>query len=317
MTRGFDRRRLLRLSGFGLATLGLAPWIAEALAWEAGNQDGDPRGGEKPSLSPRALALSQAWAEASRRGRPLLVLVVPVIRDRNERGIVLATYLQGAPEAAHADLALCEVGCATVPELRALLPAMKGPFEGEPMGVLVEPDGKKARAVVGKIPKLPDSRSIRLGQPTAAEIDDQERWVDSIAAEFHAAIAGDRRALERRAHQALERLPRPEREQLVLLEARGERPSASHVGLCPAWALFGATTEDARVECAAELSRISRASLVEHAPRGARWAKYGGGCAGLRFEDPLQTASAPGPCGIGCVPEESRRFLWLYTKSDP
>lgn len=301
MITGFDRRRLLHLSGLGLAATGLAPWIERAFA-----------------RTTRAQALSEAWTRASRRGKPMLVLVVPLIRDRDERGTILAAYLQMAPEAAHADLAMCEMACAMVVELRALLPGIGRQFEGEPMAVLVEPDGKKARAVVERIPKIVEARRSLRGEPspTPAEIDEQELWTDSIAAEFHAAIAGNRGALEHRAHQALERLSQADRERLVLLEASGKRPSAQLVALCPAWALFAATTEDARVECAAELSRLSRSSVVERAPRGARWAQYWGGCGGVRFEDPSEY-SQPFPCGAGVLPARSRRFLWLYTKSDP
>jgi hypothetical protein len=240
----------------------------------------------------------------------MLVFLVPVVRDSNQRGILIGRYLQAAPEKALAELALCEVACATVVELRALLPGVGMRFEGEPLAVLVEGDGSDARAVLETIPPLPPPR-FPGGEPLApAEIEDRRKWADSMARELHAALAGNPGSLARWARDARARLTPEDRARLAALEAGSERWSAQDVALCPSWAFLS------RRDHTAELAKLSRSLLIEHAPSGARWAE-GGGCRGVKLEDPPEVLAPPSLCGIGCVPKESRRFLWLYTKSDP
>ena len=301
MTTGFDRRQLLHLSGLGLAALGLAPWIERAFAQEGG----------APPRSPRAEALAGAWTRARLRGRPMLVFLVPVVRDAGQRGTLLARYLQSAPERAHAELTLCEVACATVVELRALFPGVELRFEGEPLAVIVGVDGRDARAVLEKVPSLPPPR-FPGGEPLApAEIEDRKKWADSMARELHAALTGNPGSLEHWVREARAHLTPEDRERLATLESRSERWSARDVALCPTWAFLS------RTDHTAELAKLSRSLLVEHAPAGSRWAERWGGCGGVKLEDPTEMLRSPVACGIGCVPEESRRFLWLYTKSDP
>jgi hypothetical protein len=61
-----------------------------------------------------------------------------------------------------------------------------------------------------------------------------------------------------------------------------------------------------------ELGRTCRAALARHAPAGARWSRYEGGCGAIRFDDGTRQEST-GPCGMSMLPPESRRFLSLYT----
>ena len=159
MSARIHRRELLRLSGLGIASLGLAPWIERAFA--------DDRARKPRPPSPRAKALAEAWVQAQARGKPLLVLVVPAFRDGRMRGQILAAFLREASDDTHAELALCEVTCAMVSELRALLPEAAKELKGEPLAVLVEPDGKRARAVVEWIQPLPTSKGF---EPTSREI---------------------------------------------------------------------------------------------------------------------------------------------------
>ena len=133
----------------------------------------------------------------------------------------------------------------------------------------------------------------------------------------HLEKAGVSVAVEEMPAGIVARLSQAGRDRLTGLEARGGSWGSPDISACPASALLAAKRDDACRGHVAELSRMSRAGLVEKSPRGACWAELWGGCGGLRLEDPSEEVSSPGPCGTGFLPAESRRFLWLFTKSDP
>ncbi|HEY4220030.1 MAG TPA: hypothetical protein VGO62_01780 [Myxococcota bacterium] len=59
----------------------------------------------------------------------------------------------------------------------------------------------------------------------------------------------------------------------------------------------------------ASAARAVRSAIVEAPPAGARWAQDGGCAAQVEGEPKMLVG-----CGMGHVPEISRRFLWLFTK---
>jgi len=323
MPTPFDRRRLLRLSATSLAAAGLAPWLASAFGQapkprpgKASKPDGEP---EDPRDSPRGRALADAWTAAQARGRPLLVLVVPRSLARQQRGRDLGAFLLLASDEALADLALCEIACATLAEFRAVLPEVETRFEAEPLALLVDPDGGRAEPVrewFPPLPKDPHARPADWRTQTDDPIEEYRRRAAGMAREFHAVIAADRDALARRAADAAAKLGPKDRNRLATLDADGRPWSTEEMRLCPAWALACAADDEVRQLRIAAIAKLARADLVLHSPRGARWGHTEGGCGDTFLEDPPEETRSSGPCGTAMMPPVSLRFLWLYTKNE-
>jgi hypothetical protein len=87
-------------------------------------------------------ALDDAWSEARRSRRPLLVLVIPSAdTEKWLRGDLFGQFFGFATDAQVAPLHSCGIACATVDDIRHVVGA---DVQGEPLMVLVTP-GKSAR----------------------------------------------------------------------------------------------------------------------------------------------------------------------------
>jgi hypothetical protein len=91
-----------------------------------------------PSGGPPGLELAGAYRRAQRAGKPLVVFVVPAADgEKYDRGHAFGEYLNNAPDDQMAALASAEVVCATMAELKRLVPNAGG---GEPLAIVVGTD---------------------------------------------------------------------------------------------------------------------------------------------------------------------------------
>jgi hypothetical protein len=92
----------------------------------------------EPGAGPPGLELSGAYRRAQRAGKPLLVLVVPAADgEKYDRGHAFGEFLNHASDEQMAPLAGVEVVCATMDELKRLVP---NAGDGEPLLILVGTD---------------------------------------------------------------------------------------------------------------------------------------------------------------------------------
>jgi len=299
-----DRRQFLGAAAGTVASAGATLWLGHYFlgqpAW-AGDDD-----------SKKAIAAMGDVAEAYRRahglGKPLLVLVIPGnAEEKRCRGHMFGETLNHGGQGVYTDLALCELVCATVFDVRKQIKDLK--IEGEPLMLLVETGGEAARAA----PIDPDIR-YQDGLPTKdgpkkAEEAAKQR-IEKFAAALRAAVAPNREVLGSRAALAEKRLPADEVRSIRNALAASSRWSES--ALLRGAAIVRFAAEDPAHPDPAVLDRLAAATekRVKGAPPpGAKWAKECG--CGVEVEGEQNEGVA---CGMGYVPEISQRFLWFFTK---
>jgi hypothetical protein len=104
---------------------------------------------DAPGAKKTAPGLPSARERAQKASKPLFVIVVPADdAAKYRRGELWGEYLNHGDAAQLAPLARAEVQCATMKELATLAPDVKG----EPLAVVVEPDGR-AHALDVKVPE--------------------------------------------------------------------------------------------------------------------------------------------------------------------
>src|SRR5262249_3314633 len=92
-----------------------------------------------PGARTTAPGLAPARARGRQAGKPLFGIGVPADDGKKyERGELWGEYLNYGGAAELAPLAQVEVGCASMAELSSLAPEVRG----EPLAVVVEPDGR-------------------------------------------------------------------------------------------------------------------------------------------------------------------------------
>jgi hypothetical protein len=299
-------RRVFLASAGATAALAACPlWIRRAFASAC---NGDPIGSG-------TRALLRSYRAAAEMGKPLLVLVIPA--DANEvwdRGATFGALLNHASPAQLAPLALVEVACATMSDVRKLAPAPSG----EPLCVLVETDQTPPRmyALDAALPSrtVPEGISLRWTEVLAREDEVVDRQIAVLGALLHDAIAPDARTIAARARLAIARLGDAERARIEqALAARAELPLADvdrAAALVAAGMERASTNERARRETM--LASAAAARLRDRPPRGSRWA-HSSGC-GTTIEGEEDESIAIG-CGMGHVPRKSQRFLYLYPRT--
>lgn len=312
--RTYERRRFLALSTAGaLGATALPAWLASAFGACT------PPGGRPARAVDPVL---RAFDEARRRGRPLLVLIVP--ENDGARALAGRAWGQALTHGSDellADLALCDVVCAREASLRAALTERVTLPEELGQAALVETDGCAVRAITCTRcwePLVPESMSFSCDQEYDAEYTSRARTrISCLQAEFHRAIfcypeASDVRMeacalafgldLNRVWHEGIEAtgmdLDRAAHEvpAIVHWDVRGPRSPGKHQAL---EALSHAAAERLRVE----------------PPEGSRW-MWNAGCADhaeveeppVRGEEFLLVS-----CGMGYVPEIGVRFLEFFT----
>jgi hypothetical protein len=239
-------------------------------------------------------AFSSALARAARASRPLLVIVIPTDDAQKwERGKAFGEFLNHGSPADLAPLARAEVVCAKLDELPANVGAMLDSVE--PLLVRIDPRGGLARTINAELPRYRD-RIVVIGdsKPNAEDDDDHVfgRRVATIAKSVRDALSPD-------ASDGV-RAPSLAREVRARLVERP--PPGSH------WATSSGCGTD--VEETPEEKAQREAEEKARAER-ERLAALQGRILALKSK----VISVRG-CGMGHVPEKSRRFLYFFAKTE-
>lgn len=317
-----ERRRFLGLVGGAAGSMALTPrLLARFIA--------------APATHPHDADLPAELTRAHTLGKPLLVFVVPRVDDSDtnerrtrQRGAALAVWLRLGPEATLARLAAYHVTCADLDALQGSIPALD-PAGAEPWLVRVDTDTEPVSfAVAGDaLPPNPPvlvSSAMRWGDEH-----DRELWAASHAEHDRQIIAAWTGALdgwfaELEATSDLRREALTNRgalsvEQVADIEASGLDPDELGSELLDRaapllhWLSLGAD-EPTRRRLLAALAANARSRLTDAAPRGAHWATKGCGSSVTCDDRSTLPQRSVGGCGMGSVPETSRRFLDFYTR---
>jgi hypothetical protein len=278
-----DRRQFLGAAAVSAAGMGAIGWLGHILF--------------RPQSVPDALR------QASRLGKAVLVFIVPEGEGRQyRRGAIFGALLNHGGTYAYLDLALCEIACATMKELRD----RKLEVPGEPLMVLLEDGFPRPTATPidpDIVEDLPDGFDVGVGR------------LDQMAEERMFKVAGALQValsaipIAARALRAESHLPNREVKGLhAALEAgRIPDPTALDRGAAIVRA-FGHAGRNAELLVA--LADATAARVQGAPPAGAKWARATG-CGTLIEGEPDNRGYA---CGMGFVPVVSKRFLWFYTK---
>lgn len=174
------RRRMLQAASVGVAAALWPSWLRDAFA--DGAACDTPGGG---ALA-RVAALAAAYRGAREAGKPLLVFVIPEAdMEKWARGRVFGELLNHGSDVQLAPLARVEVACATMADLKKLVPTAGA---GEPLMVLVSTD---------RVPAAVRQLDAELPQyPSAFRYDEHETWEqrekkeDAISDQRIAVMAG-------------------------------------------------------------------------------------------------------------------------------
>jgi hypothetical protein len=310
-----DRRNFLQRTGIGLAAVSLPGWL-QACRQESASAPGEPQANPAPTGASGQVSSSisalEALTVATKRGRPLLVFIVPLDpRARFERGELVGVYLNRADEAGMADLASCEIWCATSAEMRTQL-ASTPDVDDSALAVLIETDGSTSSVVKGPTPQdLPADSAQRSLESAQAEAATARNAV--VYARLHEVIAPNAATMKRRARAACSAVF-PDRNLMDDESARRELPDAQFAELVPAWVRWCAEDADAssRKEWMKLLGKRAETRWRDTPPPRARWAKAGL-CGGPEIEGD-STSGSRVACGMGFTSEYSARFLVFFTE---
>lgn len=292
-----DRRRFLQWGSAGLATAALPGWIVAG--YGQGRRDAGQRG-----------LVRAAWEAARQRGRPLLVLTVPGDDERRYVwGAAWGEVIQHGGAEVLCDLALCDVACGGLAELRAALPELEGlPAEGEaePIALLVETDEPVARPVPGPIEPVRNDVLRNDEAKERAYTEAVRARIEELSRRVRAAVAPDAATVERRARQAARACGLAE--PVLAPEGRIDEAYAARAALAPACVRLARDRGIRREALTELLAGMAAARLRAEAPAGAQWARSTGCGIELEGEDGCRQVG----CGMGYVPEISRRFLSFF-----
>jgi len=176
-----NRRRFLKTATLGAAALVAAPaFVRRAFGDETC---------QATSASGTLVQLSDGYRRAQKSGRALLVLVIP--DDDGEkwaRGEAFGELLNHGTDAQLAPLGLCEVLCASMSDVRKLIPAAGA---GEPLMVLVDPSRLPATAKSLDV-KLPAYDNFReRGAQDWKQLLQNENAITERRIELLAGVIGD------------------------------------------------------------------------------------------------------------------------------
>lgn len=279
---------------------------------------------QDPLLGPltfRGAAVRDAYARAKQLGKPLLLIVVPNysqdevgsewwLSQPDELWIRGEAWAQlvglGSPEIL-ADLALCEVACAQIPEAaRALLDDQLLTFDGrQPLALLIEPDDSSCVAIEVPLEELPlpswggeerkDYRDLAL-----------ER-VGRMSEAIHAALLPEDRPLAGRAAAA--RAALGETGDVILSGVFGGQLLAL-TERAPAVLREAAEDSPHRDVVIEGMATATQTAWMARAPDGGEWGEHTG--CGIQLPSRPEIGAGVS-CGMGHLPEEARRFLYFYT----
>lgn len=280
-----------------LATASIAAFARGSLPWALSGGQGL-----------NAPDLLKAWKQAQAAGRPLLVVVIPANRShRYAYGRAWGAVLNAGSQDVRAALALCDLRCASYESVQTafgkILAQEETPLPSdEPMGILLETERLSAHSV-----PVTAALSAQCNGDAQGHLDRSHKRRAKLAQDglaelstaLHRAILPDAKALVRRAAQ--------ERAALPIDAAR--LPGAERAILAPAGLLAesgGAT--DGRWNPWEERIALEFDKRMQSSVPGAQWANSSG--CGVRIEGEPSIVQIS--CGMGLVPEISRRFLYFY-----
>lgn len=303
-----ERRDLLRSAVLGTTMALLPPVLRRAF------------GASADVCNPDAAAPAyEALDRAQRRGKPLLVFVVPDdAGDRDRHGELFGELIDLGPERSLAMLALAEVACASRAAIRCLVPETSNvPGVAGAMMLVID---LAAPATVTPLPValrvLPTPTPTKPYSPRteAAYYRRVVRAnVASLTVPLRRALAGT--DLARRA-RINERSLHPDDRQRILTFA-SEPGATLPIGVADAGAplllasALATHRGDARRRAIARLAAVSRWRLQERPPPGARWSRLGG-CGDYAVHGRDDEVADIG-CGLASVPIQSARFLKFFT----
>jgi len=324
------RRRFLKGVGLGIGGASVPLWFSSAFGLDDRGEElcdeilvtppeVTPPEVTPPEVTPRPGALRPDPADPVVGGapiqRPRLYLVIPSdLTRRRERGRVFGEFFNHGDELGLAQLAVFDIVCATTAEISASTGAA---IIGEPWLVVVDMTRTDARPA-----SLDDPELSRLATSKGEERDEVidariGRLSDLVKVALEPAM------LERMRVAEAQGLSDPLREELSIVLEQQVTPRLAVVAAAPA-TLLGRlrVVEEGKGDwMAAELNGILTPRLAEltrerfvrsKPPQGARWG-WSGGC-GSRIEG-SRTNVAIG-CGMGHVPERSRRFLSFLVEDE-
>jgi hypothetical protein len=321
-----NRRDLNRILMIGTALAGGWPaWLRRAFGAESGRSCPQPEG-EEGALRWRRI-VSAAYRRAQQSGKPLLAFVVPATEDdRGEgyekmwvRGRAFGELLNHGDDEALATLSLAEIVCAPMSALKSLAPSLTG----EPLMVLFETDvvPARVRALDVELPRDPDRwRSEEPGSPAdwdtffekQRKVEDQvvQRRISVLASLLHDGLRGTPQMLLERSAQARARLGRRQMVEAVVGDNAGptELHRLSPLLLASAVGL----PERERQHAIGRIADAARYVLCRRRVPGSRWSNASG-CGSSPELEPEEIKDREGTivmaCGMGHVPDKSRRFL--------
>jgi hypothetical protein len=317
-----DRRALVRAATAAAAGAFALPEVLRAFAEGQDPQPGGQQAGGNKQPS-RAEQVAAAVARSKAEGKPLLVFLVPARQpERWERELRLGAFLNHGGSSALLEVALCVPVCAGVDDLKPHLGEKA--IAGEPLMLLVD-FAAGALPVVSIEPKIDappqwETSHLHYDEFLAAEKKAIEAGIEATTAELHKALHVGGDSLTRLAQRVRDRLADQEQRKLdawfAASPAGGAVPADELLVRAAAVVRVAAGKQpDAQraATTAVLLAAIDRA-LVHKRIAGSRWATSTG--CGERIEDP--EPGEPGldvACGMGHVPELSRRFLDFLTGS--
>ncbi|MCA9658336.1 MAG: hypothetical protein KC486_08330 [Myxococcales bacterium] len=252
--------------------------------------------------------------------RPRLVFVIPDDRElRWQRGRVFGELLNHGDDLNLARLALFDIVCATMDQVNAM-PEVTRELRGAPWLVLIDTTASPASVVALDDPALGElaAQESRRGDDVEAIIDRRITVLGSLIAAAIEPAMLDRLAKAEAAQldgQADGALAQELRDVVDFTMSPRLEVVAAAPGSLFKEATRAAKDKDSYDQYLAEerkaafvprLADLSRERLTRsRPPEGARWA-YSGGC-GVRVEGSRSNVAVG--CGMGHVPERSRRFL--------
>jgi hypothetical protein len=289
-----DRRQFARTLGAGIAACTVPGWLAACARRD---------GGATEHVSESGLRRPDV-AAAAKKGRAMLFLHVEDDAERSaDLGRVVGSFLLQATDVEVAPLATVELSCATTAEILELAPdlvswtgvrAVLVPLHSPPVCIL---DGDPPPVVW-----------THWGQEEAglheASIRERNAW---FAKALQRGLGDDAASLERHAD---------DERAAVGAAPEGATPSEKYTDTWPNRARLRASREPERREAwIAALAASARAKVKAVPPAGSVWATSGG--CGVSYELPGGADPSAGiACGMGHVPEISRRFLHFYTAEE-
>ena len=321
-----NRRDLNRILMIGTALAGGWPvWLRRAFGADSGQSCPLP-GGQDGALRWRRI-VSTAYRRGQQAGKPLLAFVVPEVNEHESgasyeklwlRGRAFGELLNHGDDEALATLALAEIVCAPMSALRALAPSLGA---GEPLMVLIETDGVPAR-VQALDASLPRDLGRLVGHPASPE--ELESFIEMRRQAEDGVVQSRIATLSRLLHDGLRATPQMLLHRAAQAQARldGQQPGAlalpddagpAQLHRLSALLLASAVglPERQRQPAIQRIADAARFVLCRRRVPGSRWSNESGCGADVEPEPGVKDEDDGGlfACGMGHVPEKSRRFL--------